>query len=338
MTRRRFVVPLVAACLLSACDKKPVPAPPAPAPPGPVVPPEPPLPPVEKTARLAVTATTWREGEKPWDVAAALADRLRRAGVGVDEKGADGVVTVAYEETKGEGYSSFGVGEPTSWGTKIACTLTVRRAGDAADALTFRFSGGTPYAVKENTGLFEAAVESVKRDELFQKSGALVAAALGMNSALPAILPFTVRLDTKDQVLPMFERAGWKPSKPEEEAWLLVARGEYERAGKLGGPAVPALAQAGVPALSAYEMLPIARALAATNDHAAAAALIGILDYPTSSLWNDENVKALVEFAIANVKRLGDASNVEALKQVESRATDEWKPAVQDLVKALQAK
>lgn len=202
----------------------------------------PPRPDFQKKVTLEVRAQTWRENQKPHDVESVLRTQFAASLLEIVPAGTmpyDGAVLIEFDEARGEGYSMFGVGPVHTYGTNLTFKLTVL-SGNADVVFSDTASASTPSAVS-GQGLYEAAIAELDKLPLYAHAGHFVGAALGVKACLPALLPTLVRLDGRKKTIELFERVADRPADAREEAYLALARGDYDSLVKMGGPAVEPL-------------------------------------------------------------------------------------------------
>lgn len=316
MTKRRHLLLSLFLGVLGSCDRRAPPTPPPAPPPVPAPAPVPQPFAFEKKVVLQVRAETWREGEKPFDIGDALRKKLAAARVDVvaeDAADKNGTVLVEYEETKGQGYSNFGFGNPTHWGTRIRFKMTLL-SGNLSDVLTtLEAFHSTPSSVSNIFALYDEALKSFQEGEIFTNSGGFVAAALGVKSSLPKLLPAVVRLDSRMEALKILERAGFQPANAREEAMLALGKEDYARCVAIGTPAVDPL----LDFLSHYywpeHVEKVARALGEIGDRRAAQPLLDRLRGA-----GDEGT-----LAITLIEALGKVGDAFALPDLDALAKKE---------------
>jgi hypothetical protein len=252
-----------------AYEPPPIPAPVVPEPPAlapaPVVKetapvketPAPRRPAAEKSVVLDVKASSWRS-QGPLDVRKALTSELANAGVAVVlASGApDGVVTVTYEESEGRKYQFDGQEESS---TDMKLELSLTRAD--SELLGFKIEV-TPSDHIVATSLNAASSDMLQGDELYARAGVLVAAALGVRSALPRLVtvgiskefpephvPHELRYldkrtdgDVSRIVLALLERNAFEPASATERAALLVQHSDWSGCAAIGPAAVDVIA------------------------------------------------------------------------------------------------
>lgn len=339
--------------LVPGCDRGPAP-PPSPPPPGPtpaavaahVEPstsaPEAPKPPPAPRHRVTyqVQSETWREGEKPFDIGAAVQESLKSASVDVveaDRAGSEGMVLVTYKETKGESYSSFGLGGPSLGnGTNIAFDLTVLSPkGDVL--LRLDRSCGTPSSVPGGRGLYEAALESLKEEAAYKQAGTWVLASLGEGTALRRLLPALADKDERAAVLGLAERLKFAPEDPADRAWLALGREDFAGLVQMGAPAVEPL----LAFLGKYwwpeDCAKAAAALAEIGDRRAAKLVVERAIAVASQNGGPDDLPRILSL-MESAGRLGDAFGIAPLEEFSRRKPDDFgRPAPQALEAATKA-
>jgi hypothetical protein len=271
-----------------------------------------------------VQSETWREGQKPFDIGAAVQESLKSAAVSVigdNDAGSEGMVLVTYKETKGASYSSFGFGGPSLGnGTNIALELTVLSPkGDVL--LRLERNCATPSSVSGNQGLYEAALESLKELAAYKNAGTWVLAGLGEVAALRRLLPALADKDERETVIGLVERLKFEPEDPSDRAWLALGREDYEGLARMGAPAVEPL----MAFLSKYwwpeDCAKAAAALAEIGDRRAAKLVVDrAISVGSQSGGSDDlpHVLSLMESA----GRLGDAFGIAPLEEFARRKPD----------------
>jgi hypothetical protein len=263
--------------------------------------------PVSRRISLQVEASTWRAGEEPFDVTPDLVRLLRAAGVDASGPASpDGALHVEVKETKGREYTDT-FNNPVGAGTDIALTLTVRRAGVADRVVTFGAGSGSG----TSGGLYDAALASLKSDPAYQGTGDLVAAALGVEAALPRLAPL-LRSDVGTAVADLYERAAYLPPLRSDQAQLLVVQHRYEDCVALGKDAVPPLL-AVIESRSGSEedTTTIAQVLGRIGDPRAGRVLLDLAK--VEAPWSKTS---LVVALVTAVGTTGDASMIPELEQL----------------------
>jgi len=162
--------------------------------------------PIPTTAMLPISikigaiASTWRDGEEPYDIYAAIGEILASTGIKVvsevDEP-YDALLFVEYEETKGINFNN------TDFGTDIDCSLELR---DKIGNLLFRINinGGTKVSsaglllLYENETLYSKAIDDFKDEVYLEYLGQIIATGFGFGDVVPALTP---SLDDEDSIV-----------------------------------------------------------------------------------------------------------------------------------------
>jgi hypothetical protein len=340
--------------LAPGCDRRPVP--PSPLPPAGPAPaavpppvespasvPEAPKPPPAPRHKVTfqVQSETWREGEKPFDIGTAVRESMKSASVdivGADDAGSEGMVLVTYKETKGESYSSFGLGGPSLGnGTSIAFDLTVLSPkGDVL--LRLDRSCGTPSSVSGNRGLYEAALESLKGQAAYKSAGTWVLASLGEGAALSRLLPALADKDEREAVLGLAERLKFDPEDPANRAWLALGREDFAGLVRMGAPAVEPL----MAFLAKYwwpeDCAKAAAALAEIGDRRAAKLVVERAIAVGSQNGDPDDLPHILSL-MESAGRLGDAFGIAPLEEFARRKPNDvfGRPVPQALEAAAKA-
>lgn len=319
----------------SGCGKSETPAP-APLPdqgPSPILeadtstPPQPPPKTFEKKVVLKVQATTWREGETPFDIQSAFTEKLEAVGIQAVPETApakDAIVLLDYKETKGRGYSTFGMGEPNDYGTDIELNITVLSAGTAEVLLKLPISTSPPSYIDDGMNVYGASVKAFREDDLSKAAGSFVGAALGMKSAMSGVIACAVWLESRDTALALLKTTGYEPSDAREKAMLAIAREDYDACVALGKPAVVPLLQF----LNRYYypqyVAKVAWALGEIGDPQARTGLTERLTYLKNGDFSDE---LDVQAGIAVINALAKVGDMFALSDLDEVAKSD-KPDV----------
>ncbi|MBI2921307.1 MAG: hypothetical protein HYY18_09520 [Planctomycetes bacterium] len=234
--------------LLAACDRPPAPAPPAPAAPAPMdvarpprVEPPAPKPAPERRVRLEVTATAWHKG-KPFAIEQDLRAKLERVGVEAvaGGEGKDGVVEVTYEEKKGRAYRDEGSREILD-ATDIVFKLSVRAPKTGQVLLLLEADSELTDVVTGD--LTAVARASFQRSRAYEFAGPMVAVALGVRSAAPALLAAIQWEDTREDALRLLAGIGFKPSAAADRAIWAISSGRFADCVDIGPDAAPFLVE-----------------------------------------------------------------------------------------------
>ncbi|MBI2933141.1 MAG: hypothetical protein HYY16_15970 [Planctomycetes bacterium] len=193
--------------------------------------------PITRKVRLSVQASTWREAA-PFDVTADLHAKLRAGGVEVVEEAAtDGEVRIDYEESEGNDYD-IPTGD-TEKGTKIFLAVEIRSDKTLPKPMSLEIEGESPTFVNVTLGdvsrsLYQAALDSLQSNELYECLGDYVAAALGEPSARSRLMPVLVRREAGSAVLNLLETLGHQPSTPAEHVYVAAAKGNLGECARFG--------------------------------------------------------------------------------------------------------
>jgi len=132
--------------------------------------------------QIKVMSSTWREGEKPYDICSAISDKLEEVGFAVAPEGSnayDAVLLVDYEEGKGSEYYWTANHLPTDFGgfgTSIHCKLELY---DKDNHLLWdeEIRAGTSQSVRDS--LYNSAVKNFKSRMCFKYLGDIIAVQYG---------------------------------------------------------------------------------------------------------------------------------------------------------------
>lgn len=212
---------------------------------------------------------------------------------------------VEYKESEGEPYSP-GLGPVTGYGTSIYFKLTVLDSKSSATLLNLSTRSDTPYFVKQGD-LHNAALSGFKNSEVYVYSAYFVGTALGMKSSAKKLLPAALR---QAEVIRLLERINFHPDDAREEAFIAIARRDYEKFTTFDKSAVE-------PLLMVFEKLDwgtnnerlfanVAKALGAIGDPKAVEPLVNVLwdQYPRTEVGFLEMPLSI----IAALEKLGGAS------------------------------
>ncbi len=275
--------------------------------------PRPPTPrPIEKRVTLQVRAETWRKDQRPFDMGADMSARLKRIGVDVIADGAsapDGVLLIELAETPYGDYMFAGKG------TMLTFTMSVLDGHKAKSLGQLKGLADTPFSVSGGKTLYDAALEELRKDQLYANAHHVVAAALGMSSAFRPALQAAIWPRVSPQVLPILKRANFHPSNPEEEALLAIAEGHYEASVKYGKAAVPPLLVLLQGWYWADVSTKVAKALGDIGDPSAAKALLNRLRDSVHSANSEEDKRMVIAF-IEALGKMGDAFALSDLDQI----------------------
>jgi thiol-disulfide isomerase/thioredoxin len=229
----------------------------------------------EKKVTLETRSHTWRDA-KPFDIVKNLTAKLRSARIQVVPRGArekDADILIEYNESKGGDYitpfNSFG----DKFGTRIRLTLTVLSAASGDTLLTLWAEGSTPFSVSGKT-LYEAALEEFRSDNNYRYAEHFVGGTLGMKSSLSKLVPAALWPNTRQQVLSLLNGKGYRPANAREEAFLAIAREDYDACVSIGKPAVEPVIQIFNTYVDEKQIQKAARALGKIGDPRAATPLL----------------------------------------------------------------
>lgn len=276
---------------------------------------------------LQVQSKSWINGSA-FDPAP-LNDRCREAGIALVAPGVRGNATavVTYAETKGPGFSMFGVGEPVGFGTNIAFKLTLLGSGGRTLA-SVNAAGETP-AGEPKERFHESARAALVAAPAYEFACATMAAALGSRAQALRLLPWAV-LDA--QAVALLDRLAFVAETPGERAYLAVARRDFSAAQALAPASFEPLLLLfensgdarqgiGVFPLTADNVRTLTRALpilAFARDERVADVLVTFLnDYTDYRGRDDSQVVPLLRLVIQTLGKVGTLFTIPVL--------DEWR-------------
>ena len=139
---------------------------------------------ISATIKLEATSSTWREGEKPYDIYSATKKELERAGfkvVSEESASYDATLFVDYKEKEGLKYT------PGGYGTSIRCNL---RLCDKTDNLLFEreISAHTSAWVKAGSSLYEDAVSNFENEPYLKYLGEIIATKFGVGDEVSVLI------------------------------------------------------------------------------------------------------------------------------------------------------
>lgn len=234
---------------------------------------------------------------------------------------------IRYTETRGSGFSSFGVGNPEGWGTDIVFSLTLVPAPKGKPLLTLVLEAETPI------GLDPAQFHNGAREALYQSPGyrlacTALAAALGDREAPRQLLPWAI-FDT--QTTKLLSDIGFVPASAEDQAYDAVARRDFDRVASLGDAAIAPLTllvqntvddrdgYGTFPAVDERAVIVLARAIAALgaidDDRSADTLALFLNDYSGVRLDAEAVVVPALIATIRSLGVIGTRFNVPLLQE-----------------------
>lgn len=143
---------------------------------------------------------------------------------------------VSYTETKGPGFSMFGVGEPVGFGTNISFRLNLLDAKGKTVVAVTADAETPPGQTKEQ---FHAAARAAfAATPGYARSCSVVAAALGAREQLVKLLPWAL---IEKQGVTLLTTLGFRPQNDTERAYFAIARRDFGSLRALGPAAVEPL-------------------------------------------------------------------------------------------------
>ena len=204
-----LIFALLAAIVVGCAGPSPTPTPtptptPAPTPtptPAPTPSPTPtpaPTPKLNISIKIEATASTWMEGEQPYDIYSAIKQKLEDAGFEVVPQEStvyDATLVTDYSEDKGRGYSITGVGPTIGYGTNITCIL---KLDTKTQGLIFekRISASTP---SKSSALYWDAVDDFEDEVYFKYLGGFIATKFGVGDEVSVMILALEDEDTDTQ-------------------------------------------------------------------------------------------------------------------------------------------
>lgn len=147
--------------------------------------------------------------------------------------GTQAAAVVIYTETKGPGFSMFGVGQPVGFGTNIAFKLTLLSPVGAKTLATVTAQSETPRGIPKEE-FHDASRRALIESPPFKLSCAAVAAALGSRAQALRLLPWSL---FDSQALDLLERIKFTPQSDQEKAYIAVAKRDFTAAQALAAAA-----------------------------------------------------------------------------------------------------
>jgi hypothetical protein len=151
--------------------------------------------------------------------------------------GARATAIVTYRETKGPGFSMFGVGKPAGYGTDISLNLTLTETGTSRTLVSVAALGATPAGLPVER-FYDGAVEALHQVPAYHYACDAIAAALGSRAAMLRLLPWAV-MDSQGRAI--VDRLGFQAQSDLERAYLAVARRDFTAIKALGTAAIEPL-------------------------------------------------------------------------------------------------
>jgi hypothetical protein len=129
--------------------------------------------------KIEATASTWREGEQPYDIYGAIKEKLEKVGFEVvpeESTDYDATLFINYKERKGNPYIDPGSGRTHGYGTDITCHLTLK---DKAGNIIFETTISTATSYLTLGSLYESAVDNFEAQPYFEYLGEFIASKFG---------------------------------------------------------------------------------------------------------------------------------------------------------------
>jgi hypothetical protein len=185
-------------------------------------------------------------------------------------------LAIRYTESRGSGFSKFGVGTPEAWGTDITLSLKLTAAPRGKTLVTLTLLAETPAGLAIE-GLHQGARDALYRTAGYRLACSTLAGALGDPDAPRRLLPWAV-FDA--QASAALSAIGFTPVSAEERAYFAVVQRDFDHLGSLGDAAVAPLTlllQNTTEDRDGYGTFPV------TDEHAVAAiaravAVLGAID------------------------------------------------------------
>lgn len=134
---------------------------------------------------------------------------------------AEAWIDIDYTESKGSGYSPFGVGQPSAFGTNISFRMRLL-TNDGAQLLSILLFASTPSKVSGSPHF--AAVSDLRSKSGYRFACAAAAAVLGQHAQAEKFLTWAVSDSDGGEVL---RSSSFKPSTTSEAAFFAVGRGDW---------------------------------------------------------------------------------------------------------------
>lgn len=195
---------------------------------------KPPVP--TRRVALHVNSESWVKGSS--FPRAELTSRCNAAGISLSPTDGELDVTIDYTESKGSGYSLFGIGTPSAWGTDITYAITILSSDGAETLLKRTAHASTPSSNVSSGGLHDLARRAFMTEKAFTESCSMIGALLGSHAEQAKLLQWAV-VDPEGRTL--LEKAGFEPRTPPEVAYVRIIRREFDQLGSLEGTGASAL-------------------------------------------------------------------------------------------------
>jgi hypothetical protein len=156
------------------------------------------------------------------------------AGVKLGDKGKLDV-TIDYEESKGSGYSMFGIGTPSAWGTNISYEITILSEDGSETLIKRKTTASTDSSDVSSSGLHASARRNFLKEKTFTESCSMIAALLDSHAEQAKLLPWAV-FSAEGRAL--LERVGFAPKTDTEKAYMAIAQRRFEEIPALGKAAI----------------------------------------------------------------------------------------------------
>lgn len=150
--------------------------------------------------------------------------------------GAVATAVVTYAETKGSGFSMFGVGEPVGFGTNILFQLTLLDV-KAKTMLKLAAAAETPPGLPKEQ-FHAGAREAFAASPRYMFACAVIAGALGAREQLAKVLPWAA-MDSQGAAL--LKSLSFRPETDAERAYVAVGGREFSSLPGLGAAALDPL-------------------------------------------------------------------------------------------------
>ena len=247
--------------------------------------------------------------------------------VDIKDSTVDAAATIDYRELQGSGFSPYGIGTPTEYGTWIRFNLALRDPKTGKAIARIEASASSTGGIR--SGLHNQALESFRLTPQSRFACATIAAQLGSVEQAAALLPWAVLSENTRGFLSDIK---FKPRTPVESAYLAVARRDMVTTKSLGQASVEPLLllfrnsaksrdylgtfNAWSPSRHAELMIQATAILASFPDPNVLSTLTDFLaDYAGHYAKSQRNLAAVVSHVLTILGPIGDASTLPAVEK-----------------------
>jgi PKD repeat protein len=150
------------------------------------------------TIKIDITSSTWREGERPYDIYSSIEKNLKKAGFRIVPKESsayNATLFINYREEKdGEYYEEFGSGDFMGYGTNIKCNIQLNHE---KFGLLFKkeLFASTPFSAYN---LYQDAVQNFENKVYFKYLGEIIASKYGAGSEVSVLISALINDKSSD--------------------------------------------------------------------------------------------------------------------------------------------